>query len=87
MLQLISIGAVACHDTIRYSFLNQVNRPIESNFRAFQNLLSDLTVEGVHTSLYNLTKSVPDPFLVNLLEQTSQSIMHPTWEAHNKLCM
>ena len=45
----------------RVGFLNQVNRPIESNFRAFQNLVSEHSIEGVPTSLYNRTKSVPDP--------------------------
>ena len=30
-------------------------------FRAFQNLVSEHSVEGVPASLYNLTKSVPDP--------------------------
>ncbi len=44
------------------SFLNQVNRLIESNFRAFQNLVSEHSVAGVPASLYNQTKSVPDPY-------------------------
>ena len=37
----------------------------ESNFRVFQNLVSEHLVEGVPASLYNLTKSmksVPDPW-------------------------
>ncbi len=38
------------------------NRPIESNFKAFQNLVSEHSVEGVPASLYNLTKSVQDPY-------------------------
>ena len=44
----------------RVGFLNHVNRPTESNFKAFQNLDSEHSVEGVPASLYNLTKSVPD---------------------------
>ncbi len=32
----------------------------EPHFRAFQNLVSEHSVEGVPASLYNLTKSVPD---------------------------
>ncbi len=35
--------------------------PIEINFRAFQNLVTEHSVEGVQASLYNLTNSVPDP--------------------------
>ena len=45
------------------SFLNQVNRPSESDFRAFQNLVNEHSIEGVPASLYNQTKSVPDPWL------------------------
>ena len=45
----------------RAGFLNKVNRLSESNFRAFQNLVDEHSVEGAPTSLYNLTKSVPDP--------------------------
>ena len=55
---------------VLYRIGNQVNRPIESNFRAFQNLVSEHSVKGVPASLYNLTKSVPDPlylFNCNLL--------------------
>ncbi len=47
--------------------LNQANRPSESNFRAFQNLVSELLFEGVPASLYNLTKSVPDPLPISFL--------------------
>ena len=43
--------------------LNQVNRPIESNFRAFQNLIGEHSVKGDPASLYNLAKSAPDPFI------------------------
>ncbi len=42
----------------------QVNRPIESNFRAFQNLVSEHSVAGVPASLNNLAKSVPDPWVM-----------------------
>ncbi len=40
----------------------QVNRPSESDFRPFQNLVSEHSSEGAPASLYNLTKSAPDPF-------------------------
>ena len=56
----------------RISFLNQVNRPIESNFKAFQNLVSEHSVEGVPASLYNLTKSVPDPFSSGMHSSTKK---------------
>ena len=42
-------------------FLNQVNRPSESNFRDFQNLVNEHSLEGVPASLHNQTKSVSDP--------------------------
>ncbi len=32
-----------------------------SDFRAFQNLVCEHSIEGVQASLYNLTKCVPDP--------------------------
>ena len=35
----------------------------ESDFRAFQNLVSEHSGEGAPVSLYNLTKSAPDPYL------------------------
>ncbi len=38
--------------------LQQVNRPSERDFRAFQNWVN----EGAPASLYNLTKSAPDPY-------------------------
>ncbi len=38
-----------------------LNRPSESDFRAFQNLVSEHSIEGTPASLYNLTKSAPDP--------------------------
>ncbi len=41
--------------------------PQKSNFRAFQNLVGEHSIAGVPASLYNLTKSVPDP-LTFLLE-------------------
>ncbi len=44
-------------------FLNQVNRPTESNFRPFQNLVGEHPVEGDPASLDNLTKSDPDPLI------------------------
>ena len=44
----------------------QVNRPIESNFRAFKNLVGEHSVEGDPSSLYNLTKSDPDPYRVKV---------------------
>ncbi len=44
------------------SFLNQVNRPSESDFTAFQNLVSEHSIARVPASLYNLTKSAQDPF-------------------------
>ncbi len=49
----------------RAGFLHQVNRPIESNFRAFQNLVDEHSVEGDPASLYKLTKSDPDPLKLN----------------------
>ena len=42
--------------------LNQANRTRESSFTSCQNSLSEHSFEGVLGSLYNLTKSVPDPF-------------------------
>ncbi len=33
----------------------------ESDFRAFQNLVCEHSIAGLPASLYNLTKSVPDP--------------------------
>ena len=44
-------------------FLNQVNRPTGSNSRTFQNLVGEHSVEGDRASLYNLTKSDPDPLI------------------------
>ncbi len=38
-----------------------------SNFRAFQNLVSEHSIAGVPASLYNLTKSVPDPLCIRAL--------------------
>ncbi len=40
---------------------NQANQTNESNFIACQNSLSEHSFAGVPASLYNLTKSVPDP--------------------------
>ncbi len=42
-------------------YRNQANRTSESNVTACQNSLSEHSFEGVPSSLYNLTKSVPDP--------------------------
>ena len=39
------------------------NRTGESNFTACQNSIGEHSFEGVPASLYNLTKSVPDPFM------------------------
>ncbi len=50
-----------------YWLLHQVNQLIESNFRAFQNLVGEYSVEGDPASIYNLTKSDPDPLLRNLI--------------------
>ncbi len=40
----------------------------ESNFRAFQNLVSEHSIASVPASLYNLTKSVPDPLICKIAE-------------------
>ncbi len=37
-----------------------------NDFRAFQNLVSEHLIDGVPASLYNLTKSVPDPLEILL---------------------
>ncbi len=56
-------------------FLNQANRTSESHFTACQNSLSEHSFEGVPASLYNLTKSVPDPFFTTLVgRKCSQTI-------------
>ena len=44
-----------------WCILNQVNRISKSDFRPFQNLVGEHSIAGVPVSLYNLTKSVPDP--------------------------
>ncbi len=44
-------------------FLNQANRISECNFTACQNSVSEHSFEGVPASLYNPTKSVPDPLM------------------------
>ena len=41
---------------------------MESDFRAFQNLVSEHSSEGAPASIYNLTKSAPDPCSSTLKE-------------------
>ncbi len=42
--------------------LNQANRPSESNSTACENSVSEHSFADIQASLYNLTKSVPDPY-------------------------
>ncbi len=46
---------------------------------AFQNLMVEHSVEGVPASLYNLTKSVPDPLNECRLECYDLSYLYPYW--------
>ncbi len=54
----------------------------ESNFKAFQNLVSEHSVAGVPASLYYLTKSVPDP-LYEIAEKVI--LINPFRPSHKKL--
>ncbi len=44
------------------------------NFRAFQNLVDEHSAAGVPASLYNLTKSVPDPSILLLATEQPQCL-------------
>ena len=51
-------------------YFHSTNRPITSNFRAFQNLVAEHSVEGDPASLYmlyNLPKSGPDPMIGQMI--------------------
>ncbi len=49
-------------------FLNHANRPNESYFTISQNLKREHSFVGAPASLYNLTKSAPDPLSVGTLQ-------------------
>ncbi len=52
------------------------NRPSESNFKAFQNLVGEHSIAGVPASLYNITKRVPDPYTFIPFYVLSRAITH-----------
>ena len=52
---------------------------MESYFRAFRNLVSEHSIKGVPTSLYNLTKSVPDPLSMKKIMFEGVKSKKATW--------
>ncbi len=45
-----------------------------NDFRAFENMVGEHSIVGVPASLYNLTKSVPDPFIFSYTNPEFQAL-------------
>ncbi len=58
----------------------------ESNFKAFQNLVGEHSVKGDPSSLYNLTKSDPDPLSLSFRTYKKSSVRYIKSKLQVDLC-